>query len=399
MTGHACPECGGQRPGCACARAADRSAELAAAEDFDPLRIRPYVTLDAHDEAGDPPTTQLRAVQTTAGADTGPYGGSAGPHEGVGTYEGAAGPHEGVGTYEGAAGPYEGAAGPHRPADAREAGAYEAGAYEARTQVIPAYGTEPPGHGPDAYGPEGGAHETMPLLLGGTDGSGPGGGRTERPRKRRGALVAVVAAAAVVGTAALAAAVLGGEEPEDRAMVPEVTTSASLNLAVSEEPSPSSSSPKTDRTPSRTPSPTTSSPTATPSTASPSATTATTGPAQGPTATGSPSATGAAPSASGTTAPATSAAPPTAPTSPPRTDAPAGAVLSMGDTGPEVQDLQRRLRYMWVYLGEIDGVYGDEVRSAVASFQGRMWPRVEEPGVYDADTRRKLERETRDMDD
>ncbi|MFB7365754.1 peptidoglycan-binding domain-containing protein [Streptomyces hydrogenans] len=384
MTGHACPECGGQRPGCACARAADRSAELAAAEDFDPLRIRPYVTLDAHDEAGDPPTTQLRAVQATAGADTGPYGGGAGTYGGDGTYEGAAGPY--------------------RPADAREAGAYEAGAYEARTQVIPAYGsdaygTEPPGHGPDAYGPEGGAHETMPLLLGGTDGSGPGGGRPERPRKRRGALVAVVAAAAVVGTAALAAAVLGGEDPEDRAMVPEVTTSASLNLAVSEEPSPSSSSPKADRTPSRTPSPTTSSPTATPSTASPSATTTTTGPTPDTTATGSPSATGAAPSASGTTAPATSAAPPTAPTSPPRTDAPAGAVLSVGDTGPEVQDLQRRLRYMWVYLGEIDGVYGDEVRSAVASFQGRMWPRVEEPGVYDADTRRKLERETRDMDD
>ncbi|MGW6538724.1 hypothetical protein ACWGDD_23245, partial [Streptomyces sp. NPDC055011] len=47
MTGQACPECGGQRPGCACARA-----ELAAAEDFDPLRIRPYVTLDAQEESG-----------------------------------------------------------------------------------------------------------------------------------------------------------------------------------------------------------------------------------------------------------------------------------------------------------------------------------------------------------
>ncbi|MFC8014076.1 peptidoglycan-binding protein, partial [Streptomyces cinereoruber] len=47
MTGHVCPECGVHRPGCACARA-----ELAAAEDFDPLRIRPYVTLDAPKEAG-----------------------------------------------------------------------------------------------------------------------------------------------------------------------------------------------------------------------------------------------------------------------------------------------------------------------------------------------------------
>ncbi len=69
MTGHACPECGRRTAGepgtehrvpCRCGtdtgasgttrltgeelRAA-RSAEIAAAEDFDPLRIRPYVTL------------------------------------------------------------------------------------------------------------------------------------------------------------------------------------------------------------------------------------------------------------------------------------------------------------------------------------------------------------------
>ena len=54
--GHVCPECGTPRgadntPSCACAeRAADahleaRTAEAAAAEDFDPLRIRPYVEL------------------------------------------------------------------------------------------------------------------------------------------------------------------------------------------------------------------------------------------------------------------------------------------------------------------------------------------------------------------
>lgn len=71
MTGHVCPECGtdtgpGADPaagaGCDCARQAaprdtereraERSAaEIAAAEDFDPLRIRPYVTL------GDDPAT------------------------------------------------------------------------------------------------------------------------------------------------------------------------------------------------------------------------------------------------------------------------------------------------------------------------------------------------------
>ncbi|MFF4247381.1 peptidoglycan-binding protein [Streptomyces sp. NPDC001822] len=62
MAGHMCPECGGEqgaRPGagCACgdrvasgeAGRAARSAETAAAEDFDPLRIRPYVTLNSDD--------------------------------------------------------------------------------------------------------------------------------------------------------------------------------------------------------------------------------------------------------------------------------------------------------------------------------------------------------------
>ncbi|MEU9008591.1 peptidoglycan-binding protein [Streptomyces sp. NPDC048479] len=66
MAGHACPGCGtprgadgGAGSGCDCAeRAADavraeRKAEIAAAEDFDPLRIRPYVTLERpHGEEG-----------------------------------------------------------------------------------------------------------------------------------------------------------------------------------------------------------------------------------------------------------------------------------------------------------------------------------------------------------
>ncbi|NUP79186.1 MAG: peptidoglycan-binding protein, partial [Nonomuraea sp.] len=60
-TGHQCPECGAPRgadntPSCGCTRRASdalrdaRTAEQAAAEDFDPLRIRPYVELE-HDEA------------------------------------------------------------------------------------------------------------------------------------------------------------------------------------------------------------------------------------------------------------------------------------------------------------------------------------------------------------
>ncbi|MEV6945897.1 peptidoglycan-binding domain-containing protein [Streptomyces sp. NPDC051172] len=79
--GHRCPECGAPRgvdntPSCGCTqRASDalraaRTAEQAAAEDFDPLRIRPYVELEgAGNEPAVPPpmpaveaTMRLRAV-------------------------------------------------------------------------------------------------------------------------------------------------------------------------------------------------------------------------------------------------------------------------------------------------------------------------------------------------
>ncbi|MET7615521.1 peptidoglycan-binding domain-containing protein [Streptomyces sp. NPDC005408] len=58
MTGHLCPECGTPRgtegragPGCVCAE----GAEVSAAEVFDPLRVRPYVTLQNVAESGAAP--------------------------------------------------------------------------------------------------------------------------------------------------------------------------------------------------------------------------------------------------------------------------------------------------------------------------------------------------------
>ncbi|MBM7438705.1 peptidoglycan-binding protein [Streptomyces sp. HB132] len=71
MTGQVCPECGGEqsaRPGAGCACGAGeaargvqaaRAAEIAAAEDFHPLRIRPYVRLHSDD-------TQDHAVPAAA---------------------------------------------------------------------------------------------------------------------------------------------------------------------------------------------------------------------------------------------------------------------------------------------------------------------------------------------
>ncbi|MBK3575149.1 peptidoglycan-binding protein [Streptomyces sp. MBT65] len=83
--GHICPQCGAPRaadgsPSCACTqRASDalraaRTAEAAAAEDFDPLRIRPYVELEGDPQERTPPaasalpegeTQRLPAVEET----------------------------------------------------------------------------------------------------------------------------------------------------------------------------------------------------------------------------------------------------------------------------------------------------------------------------------------------
>ncbi|NEA14581.1 peptidoglycan-binding protein, partial [Streptomyces halstedii] len=122
MTGHMCPECGGDqgaRPGCGCVAVAGtarqdggpeqwtdhghvaaRTAEMAAAEDFDPLRIRPYVTLpnDAahhgtHDGPGDGAsggTHDGTSGGTSGSTSAGTHGGtSCGPD--TGAYDGSNG--------------------------------------------------------------------------------------------------------------------------------------------------------------------------------------------------------------------------------------------------------------------------------------------------------------------
>ncbi|SED47559.1 peptidoglycan-binding protein [Streptomyces sp. TLI_105] len=377
MTGHVCPECGVHRPGCACARAAE-----AAAEDFDPLRIRPYVTLDSPEgsegqptahlpvyaaepvqstepahSTEDPPTTQLAAIRP--GSDLTapmPVAHPAGPE----TYPASPGAHPaGSETY------------PASP-----------GARPAGPETYPA---DPGAHPEDGHpGATGDPSETMPLLLRGI-GDVPPAHDQEHARgrgRRRGVVVAAVAAVAVVGTAALAAAVLGGaDETGDRAAVPEVTTSASLNVAVSEAPSPSSSS--------ETPEPTTSSPTpqrtsASPSsTPSPSRTTASPRPSTSPT---TPPA--AVPSAAPTTAAPTSATPSARPTEE------TAVTLSLGSTGEEVVELQARLTLAGAYHGDVDGEYDQEVWRAVKSYQSWMYIQGDPKGVYGPHTREALERST-----
>ncbi|MER6617612.1 peptidoglycan-binding protein [Streptomyces xantholiticus] len=92
MTGSRCPECarprnrdGSAAPGCNCAERvgaalrAERDADIAAAENFDPLRIRPYVTLGslqgAAEASGDPATGPGRPVASPDGSA--PFAGGA----------------------------------------------------------------------------------------------------------------------------------------------------------------------------------------------------------------------------------------------------------------------------------------------------------------------------------
>ncbi|MEU7386181.1 peptidoglycan-binding domain-containing protein [Streptomyces tanashiensis] len=410
MTGHACPECGVHRPGCACTRAAEKAAETAAAEDFDPLRIRPYVTLDAPAEPEGPggPTGFGTGGAGTAGVGTPGIGGAGVGAAGTGAAGvGAAGPDEHPTAYLPAYAPQDPSAyapehGPQDPSTyapedppTTQLAAIRPEAYAGGpgAQGRPAgpdpeahggvAGSEPhPGHGHP--GAAGDASETMPLLLRGIGDVSSAPGQERARGRRRGAVIAAVAAVAVAGTAALAASVLGGaDDTDDRAAVPEVTTSASLNIAVSEAPSPSS----------ETPEPTTSSPAPHRTSASPSATPS----PSGTTASASASASSAAPPAATPSATPTSASPTTTTTPsslPPQETGEASATLTIGSSGDEVIELQARLTLAGAYHGDVDGEYDQEVWRAVKSYQSWMYIEGDPKGVYGPHTREVLERST-----
>lgn len=353
MSGHVCPECGVHRPDCACARAQAQAAELAAAEDFDPLRIRPYVTLGATEDE----TVVVAAVAPAAVPEGGVPLTQAGPLPTAGPLPaevpgpGATGdPSETMPLFLPRAAEY-----------GEEQGQGQGQGYAAG--YAPGYAPGPthdhsPDHSPDyepahtlAYAPE----------------------EPRRAGRGRALVVAGVVAVAVVGTAVLATALIGGADADDRAAVPEVTTSASENVAVSEEPS-------TPPTPSAT-----ASPSARTTSASPSASASPTA------ARPSASATPAAPVTSRTASAAPTSAPAVAPSA---TRAPSGPTLSLGSTGAEVAELQRRLKELWLYSGPEDGKYTRKVERAVEVYQSYKYLEDDPRGVYGPSTRRALEAET-----
>ncbi|MFE0515825.1 peptidoglycan-binding protein [Streptomyces sp. NPDC058964] len=315
---HQCPGCGTPRgtdntPSCDCTqRASDalrdaRTAQAAAAEDFDPLRIRPYVEL---------------AGATGKAAGQGPDPDPA-PDEGV-------------------------------------------------TQPIPA------------------AEVTMPLR----PVSGPSTtdlrmfepGRAEAaeedraPRRSRRALLLSVsgAALAVVAAAGFASGLFSYEAPaRDRAAAREVRESVPEETAgTSSEPASTAAAPGH---PTSSPSsPSLSAPRPTSASPSPTASSSRSGTTPSPR-----------PSRSATptqTATATGAEDLPRPTSPP--------VLRRGDHGPEVTELQLRLTQLNLYVGEASGIYNRQVEDAVSTYQLARGIRSDEPGVYGAATRARLESET-----
>ncbi len=199
--------------------------------------------------------------------------------------------------------------------------------------------------------------------------------REDGPRSRRGRLLLLGSAAAVVAVvtaAGVASGLFGYDTPTRdtalpeavRASVPDGTPAPSAKASKSPSASPTSASPTPSATQSESPSPSASS-------ASPS-----------------PSATTASPSPTPTTAQA-SEAPPEETT--PEPDAP---VLRRGDKGPEVTELQLRLRQLYLYNGDINGNFNWPLEDALRNYQWSRGVGRDDLGVYTAETRASLESET-----
>ncbi|MFE3592303.1 peptidoglycan-binding protein [Streptomyces niveus] len=313
MTGQLCPECGTPqdaygRPGAGC-DCSERAA-IAAAEDFHPLRIRPYVALKEPDGAtpSTPPPSLLPP-----------------PHD-------------------------------------------EGGGEGDRSE-----GADPA--------------ETMRLSLPGLRTAKPGAAAADPERtggRRRFARVALTAAAvvAVIGAASFAGGLFTGDGGGD-----EATSDLNSGLpTASARPDPSASS----ATSASAPGP-----------ASPS--TNVSGSAKG-TGTGTASASASEPAEDGPSSPSTGPAAPRTPSAPasasdgPRTtqgpEAGSGATLRRGDSGAEVEELQRRLSEIWLYNDDYDGRFGERVEAAVRVYQSYKNIEGDPSGVYGPDTRRALEAET-----
>jgi peptidoglycan hydrolase-like protein with peptidoglycan-binding domain len=69
-------------------------------------------------------------------------------------------------------------------------------------------------------------------------------------------------------------------------------------------------------------------------------------------------------------------------------------VLRRGDTGPEVTELQQRLRQLNLYGDRIDGTFTRPLEDAVRNYQLARGIKEDPLGTYGPATRKNLEQET-----
>ncbi|MFF3815626.1 peptidoglycan-binding protein [Streptomyces bluensis] len=326
-----CPECAAPRtldgtPSCSCNRRASqalrdaRTAEAAAAEDFDPLRIRPYVEL-----GGEPERTPADAPPSTARQP-----------DDVPTL---AMPVASTTT---------------RP-DSADVRLFEDGTPE----------------------PAGAEPETEPAKPEHTEATPPSPpGRTPR-RNRRVPLALAAAAATVLAAAGFAGGLFSYDTPtRDHALPDDLRASVPDTSADDEASSePSGATPSAGPATNAPPAPSDTSPSASPSTPDSSARPSS-----------SPSPTPSAPSPSVTAS--------ESPGSDEVGEERSSRTLRLGDDGPEVTELQLRLRQVAVYFGDIDENFDEQVEAAVRRYQFTRDIDEDDRGVYGGATREKLESET-----
>ncbi|MFC7893246.1 peptidoglycan-binding protein [Streptomyces sp. NPDC057381] len=381
-SGHSCPECGTPReadntPACACGtRAADalrdaRTAQAAAAEDFDPLRIRPYVELDGtagpsprEASAGGTPKATVPRDATPPPVPTSPAAPTAPDPDATMTLRAVGAGQPPVAAAEATSGATEATSVLPTPL-APSAGAPRA--HDLRLFETPADSATPPGTPVEA----------------GADGTG---GR--RGRRRGVLLSAVGAVVVVVGAAGFASGLFAYESPSrDGALPEEVRASVPEPSASPASTAPASGSPSASET-SGSPSPSASASTST-------------SPSPSPSASRSASSAPPSPSPSAETSPSAATTPPDAPTQESEDDDRdqghgGGPTLYRGDRGPEVAELQQRLAQLYLYGGDVNGNYNHQVEDAVRRYQWARGIRSDDFGVYGQDTRRMLESETRE---
>ncbi len=206
-----------------------------------------------------------------------------------------------------------------------------------------------------------------------------------RPRRRRRIVLLAAAGAcvAVVTAAGYASGLFFYEGPSRNTALPD-----GIRASVPDAPSSSAASSSPTQSAPATPSAPAAPPPAPSRTGSPSASPSPSAPSASP----SPSQT-ASPSAPETSATATGPG-----KSPPDNSRQNGnpTVLRLGDRGPEVTELQSRLRQLFLYDDDTDGTFDDRLQDAVRNYQYSRGIQADDLGVYDRDTRAKLESETQE---